>query len=96
MVEASYVGMEHQSAIAYGNGFQWGRIRSNNLTPWDSKSDRLVVHEMSHEWFGNNITTYDFTDRWVQEGFAGYAEELFIEEQYGKKPAEELFFSKAK
>ena len=91
MVEAPYPGMEHQSAIAYGNGFRLGRIKLKNLSYWDLKTDRLVVHEMAHEWFGNSITTKDFTDRWVHEGFAGFAEELFIEEQYGKQAAKEFF-----
>lgn len=91
MVEAPYPGMEHQSAIAYGNGFKYGRVKANNLSYWDLKTDRLVVHEMSHEWFGNSITTNDITDQWVHEGFAGYAEELFIEYQYGKKAAGEFF-----
>ena len=91
MVEAPYPGMEHQSAIAYGNGFRLGRIKLKNLSYWDLKTDRLVVHEMAHEWFGNSITTKDFTDRWLHEGFAGFAEELFIEEQYGKRAGQEFF-----
>ncbi|HEY8916625.1 MAG TPA: M1 family metallopeptidase, partial [Chitinophaga sp.] len=94
MVEAPYIGMEHQGAIAYGNGFRLGRINFKNLNPWDRKMDRLVVHEMAHEWFGNNITTKDFTDRWVHEGFAGFAEELYIEYQYGKQAAEEFFIAR--
>lgn len=94
MVEAPYVGMEHQSAIAYGNGFRLGRIRSSNLTTWDYKTDRLVVHETAHEWFGNNISAIDFTDRWLHEGLAGYAEELFIEAQYGRNAAEEFFIDR--
>ncbi|WP_288884087.1 M1 family metallopeptidase [Pedobacter panaciterrae] len=91
MVEAPYPGMEHQSAIAYGNGFKLGRINAKYLSTWDLKTDRLVVHEVAHEWFGNSITTKDITDRWLQEGFAGYAEELFIESQYGKKAAKDFF-----
>ncbi|RZL19640.1 MAG: M1 family peptidase [Pedobacter sp.] len=91
IVEAPYPGMEHQSAIAYGNGFKYGRVKANNLSYWDLKTDRLVVHEMAHEWFGNSITTNDITEQWIHEGFAGYAEELFIEYQYDKKAANEFF-----
>jgi aminopeptidase N len=91
MVEAPYPGMEHQSAIAYGNGFKYGRVKFNNLSYWDLKTDRLVVHEIAHEWFGNSITTNDITEQWIHEGFAGYAEELFIEHQYGKQAAKEFF-----
>lgn len=91
MVETPYPGMEHQSAVAYGNGFKLGRVKLKNLSYWDLKTDRLVVHEIAHEWFGNSITTKDFTDRWLHEGFAGFAEELFIESQYGKKAGKEFF-----
>jgi len=91
MVEAPYPGMEHQSAIAYGNDFKYGRVKLKNLSYWDLKTDRLIVHEMAHEWFGNSITTNDVTDQWIHEGFAGYAEELFIEYKYGKKAANEFF-----
>ncbi|RYG39400.1 MAG: M1 family peptidase, partial [Chitinophagaceae bacterium] len=76
---------------AYGNDFKYGRVKSKNLSYWDLKTDRLVVHEIAHEWFGNSITTNDVTDRWIHEGFAGYAEELFIEYKYGKKAATEFF-----
>ena len=91
MVETPYPGMEHQSAIAYGNGFKYGRVKANNLSYWDLMTDRLIVHEVAHEWFGNSITTNDITEQWIHEGFAGYAEELFIEYQYGKKAAGEFF-----
>lgn len=91
MVETPYPGMEHQSAVAYGNGFKYGRIKINNLGFWDLKTDRLVVHEIAHEWFGNSITVNDITENWIHEGFAGFAEELFIENQYGKKAAKEFF-----
>ncbi len=91
IVETPYPGMEHQSAIAYGNGFKYGRVKANNLSYWDLKTDRLIVHEIAHEWFGNSITSNDITEQWIHEGFAGYAEELFIEYQYGKKAATEFF-----
>jgi aminopeptidase N len=91
LVEAPYPGMEHQSAVAYGNGFKYGRVKFNNLGYWDLQTDRLVVHEIAHEWFGNNITVNDITENWIHEGFAGFAEELFIENQYGKKASKEFF-----
>lgn len=91
MVESPYIGMEHQSAVGYGNHFERGRYGSKRLTYWDLKTDRMVVHENAHEWFGNNITTKDPADSWIHEGFAGYAEELVIEDWYGK-PAADTFF----
>ena len=90
IVEAPYAGMEHQSAIAYGNkylfGF-WGRDRSG--TGWGMKFDYMIVHESAHEWFGNNITTNDLADMWVHEAFADLSESLFLEYWYGKDAANE-------
>lgn len=94
MVESSYIGMEHQSAVAYGNQFKKGRFRFNNLTALDLETDRLIVHEMAHEWFGNNLTMSDIADRWVQEGFAAYGEELFIEEILGREAGRQFFITR--
>ena len=94
MVESSYIGMEHQSAIAYGNKFRKGRFSFKNLTALDLQTDRLIVHEVAHEWFGNNITMSDLADRWVQEGFAAYGEELFIEELLGREAGRDFFLTR--
>lgn len=79
LVESPYAGMEHQSAIAYGNGFR------NDLF---GKDDYIMVHEMGHEWFGNAVTARDLADVWLQEGFTTYAEYLFLEQKYGKDTAD--------
>ncbi len=85
LVEAPYLGMEHQSAIAYGNGFQNGYAGKDlSGTGWGMKWDFIVVHESGHEWFSNNITTKDIADMWVHEGFADYGETLFTEYYFGK------------
>lgn len=94
MVESSYIGMEHQSAVAYGNKFKKGRFSFKNLTALDLQTDRLIVHELAHEWFGNNITMSDIADRWVQEGFAAYGEEIFIEELLGRSAGEDFFLTR--
>lgn len=94
MVDASYIGMEHQSAIAYGNKYKKGRFNFKELTALDMQTDRLIVHEMAHEWFGNNITMSDIADRWVQEGFAAYGEELFIEDMLGREAGREFFLGR--
>ncbi len=91
MVEASYIGMEHQSGIAYGNKFKKGRFKFKNLVALDMQTDRLIVHETGHEWWGNNITMSDIADRWVQEGFTAYSEEIFIEELLGREAGRAFF-----
>jgi len=86
LVEAPHLGMEHQRAVAYGNGFQNG-YRGTDLSGsgWGLKWDFIIVHEVGHEWFGNNITTKDIADMWVHEGFTNYSETLFTEYYYGKE-----------
>lgn len=88
LVQAPHLGMEHQSAVAYGNGFQNGYLgRDLSGTGWGLKWDYIIVHESGHEWFANNITTNDIADMWVHEGFTDYSETLFIEYYYGKEAA---------
>jgi aminopeptidase N len=86
LVETPFLGMEHQSAIAYGNGYKNGYL-GNDLsgTGWGLKWDFIIVHESGHEWFGNNITTKDLADMWVHEGFTNYSETLYTEWLDGKK-----------
>jgi aminopeptidase N len=92
MVEAPYIGMEHQSAIAYGNNFTKGTYKGRDIsnTGWGRKTDRVIVHEVAHEWFGNNLTAIDLADRWVQEGFAGLAEELVLADLCGPQAGTEF------
>ena len=88
LIEAPHLGMEHQSAVAYGNGFQngyRGRDLSASAGGWGLKWDFIIVHESGHEWFANNITTIDIADMWVHEGFTNYSETLFTEYYYGKE-----------
>ena len=85
LVQAPHLGMEHQSAVAYGNGFQNGYLGHDlSGTGWGLKWDFIIVHESGHEWFANNITSKDLADMWIHEGFTNYAETLFTECEYGK------------
>lgn len=85
LVEAPHLGMEHQSAIAYGNQYKKGYMgRDLSGSGWGNKFDFIIIHESGHEWFGNHITTDDIADMWVQEGFTNYSEALFTEFVYGK------------
>ena len=90
LVDAPHLGMEHQSAVAYGNKYQngyLGKDRSN--TGWGLKWDFIIIHESGHEWFGNSITTKDIADMWVHESFTTYSEALFVESQFGKPAGQE-------
>ncbi|MGI4743979.1 MAG: M1 family metallopeptidase [Janthinobacterium lividum] len=90
LVETPHLGMEHQSAVAYGNHYLNGYLgRDRSATGWGSKWDFIIIHESGHEWFGNNITSKDIADMWVHEGFTCYSEALFVESQYGKQAGQE-------
>jgi len=82
LVETPYLGMEHQSAIAYGNDFLPGY--HGNTSHIDGLDfDFIIVHESGHEWWGNSITTNDIADMWVHEGFCTYSEVLYVECMHG-------------
>ncbi len=75
LVESPYEGMEHQSAIAYGNAYK--------IAPWIG-TDHIILHETAHEWWGNSVSASDYADVWIHEGFATYSEALFLEAAKGK------------
>lgn len=84
LVQAPHLGMEHQSAVAYGNKFSHGYLgRDLSESGWGLKWDFIIVHEAAHEWFGNSITAADAADMWIHEAFATYAEVLYIEDRWG-------------
>ena len=86
LVDAPHLGMEHQSATAYGNGYQNGYLgRDMSGSGWGLKWDFIIVHESGHEWFANNITSKDIADMWIHEGFTNYSETLFTDYWYGKE-----------
>jgi aminopeptidase N len=62
-------GMEHQTMTSISSNYITGlRIH-----------DRLLAHELAHEWFGNSATLSDWIDIWLNEGFATYLSYLFFE-----------------
>ena len=82
LVETPYLGMEHQSAIAYGHDYLPG-YHGNTRFIDELNFDFIIIHESGHEWWGNSITTNDIADMWVHEGFCTYSEVLYVECMYG-------------
>lgn len=80
LVETPYLGMEHQSAVAYGNKYKKGYMGMDlSGTGVGMFFDFITIHETGHEWFGNSITSTDIADMWIHEGFTTYSESVFIE-----------------
>jgi len=97
LVQSPHLGMEHQSAVAYGNKFQNGYLGTDlSGTGWGLKWDFIIVHESGHEWFANNITSKDLADMWVHEGFTNYSETLFTDYYYGKEAGNEYNYGTRK
>jgi len=89
LVETSYLGMEHQSAVAYGNKYTKGYLNSDlSGTGIGMLFDFIIIHESGHEWFGNSITSRDIADMWIHEGFTCYSESVFLECQFGYEKAQ--------
>ena len=85
LIEVPNAGMEHQTAVSYGNGFRNGYLgRDASGTGLGMEWDFIIVHESAHEWWANNITVKDQADMWVHESFANYAEGLYTECLFGK------------
>ncbi|MHA3787162.1 M1 family metallopeptidase [Flavobacterium hauense] len=90
LVETPYLGMEHQSAVAYGNHYMKGYMGSDMTgTGIGLLFDYIIIHETGHEWFGNSITSKDIADMWIHEGFTTYSETVYVECQYGYDKAME-------
>lgn len=89
LVEAPHLGMEHQSAVAYGNQYRNGYLGMDlSGTGHGMAWDYILVHESGHEWFGNSISTADIADMWVHEGFTMYTEVLHTECLLGREAAD--------
>jgi aminopeptidase N len=86
LVECPHNGMEHQTAIAYGNRYLQG-YKGRASSQVGLKFDFIIVHESAHEWWGNSVTSKDIADMWIHESFAAYAEALYVERVFGRDEA---------
>jgi len=86
LIQVPYSGMEHQSAVTYGNRFANGYLERDwtgvGISP---RFDFIIIHESAHEWFGNSVTAADRSDMWIHEGWATYLEGLYVEYTYGRE-----------
>jgi aminopeptidase N len=85
LIEVPYSGMEHQSAVTYGNRFANGYLERDWTGVGISlRFDFIIIHESGHEWFGNSVSAADRSDMWIHEGWTTYLECLYVEYMYGR------------
>src|SRR5262245_4557922 len=85
LIQVPYTGMEHQSAVTYGNGFRNGYVGRGAGA--GLKFDFIIIHESGHEWFGNAVSAADRSDMWIHEGWTNYLESLYVEYHFGHEDA---------
>lgn len=90
LVETSYLGMEHQGAIAYGNHYRPGY---DGYDPLDLKFDYIVIHETGHEWWGNSVSCSDHAELWIHESFCTYGEAVYVEAMWDRATATRYLMS---
>ena len=82
LIQSPHLGMEHQSAVAYGNRFLNG-YNGTSSSEIGIAFDFIILHESAHEWWGNSITSNDVADMWIHESFGAYSEGLYVEHMFG-------------
>ncbi len=93
LIDASHNGMEHQTAVAYGNHY-WNGYVGRASSAVGLKFDFIIIHESAHEWWGNSVTSKDIADMWIHESFGAYAEALYVEYYWGRKASLEYINGK--
>ncbi len=69
--------MEHQTMISMPE------VEIRKLYQSKDMINKTAAHELSHSWFGNSVSPFDFRDAWLNEGFAKFAETTWLEDNYG-------------
>ncbi len=92
--QVDFLGMGHASLVSYGSTFPaWCEKtgKEDPRGPHHRDYDRTLVHELAHEWWGNSVSARDWGEMWLHEGFATYAEGVWVEATLGREEADRFF-----
>jgi len=78
VAEFIFGGMENTTATT-----QTDRTLHDERAHLDFSSEPLVAHELAHQWFGDLVTCRDWSQAWLNEGFATYFETVWMETSRG-------------
>lgn len=84
-------GMEHTGATTL-----YSRVMHDKRALLDSSPDRLIAHELGHQWWGDLVTCRDWAHLWLNEGFATYCEVLWYEHKLNRDERDYLLYSKSR
>lgn len=94
LVETSFWGMEHSTAVAYGSTYPLWCQQNDAPDRYASRNkffDYILVHEVAHEWWGNAVSAETWGHFWIHEGFGTYAEGVYVEKTQGREAADRYF-----
>ncbi len=92
LVETDFWGEEHSTAVSYGNTFpKWAHLHDqpDQYDKFNHLFDYILIHECAHEWWGNAVSAKDWGHLWLHEGFATYAEAVYLEKAQGRNAADD-------
>jgi len=99
LVETSFWGMEHSTAVAYGSSYPAWCKEHEEEDRYASRNtffDYILIHESAHEWWGNAVSAEHWGHFWIHEGFGTYAEGVYVEKLQGRERADEYFAGQAR
>lgn len=75
-----YGGMENTSATVMADT----RLVVDARASLDYDPQPLIAHELAHQWFGDYVTYVDWSNEWLNEGFATFFQQLWTRERFGE------------
>ena len=99
VAQGSWMTVDHSTLLSYGSTFPAWRAAQGEPDPLakvNGRYDYVLVHQLAHEWWGNAVGAASWRDAWLHEGFATFAEGLWVEHREGREGADDFFLDLAR